>query len=182
MPPSTRSSSQISALNGSSFDGRSGHLNAGGSLERNATRIVLRASPVRRISSLIETPRTKCSLRNSAQRSTSSTSSPWLSISMTEPGSPRPRTPPPPSKQGQISTGEGGSVFHRRRQPSGTTGREARKGPANEVVRSGSWRASVHLWSDCGPTVQQKIPATCNFRISVPHLCPVARTRAGQSP
>jgi hypothetical protein len=85
---------------GSKRDFESGHRNVGGSLERNAARIVLRAKPVRRINSLIETPRTKCSLRSSAQRSTSSTSSPWLSISMTKPGSPQPRTPPPPSREG----------------------------------------------------------------------------------
>src|ERR1700684_2929178 len=34
-----------------------------------------------------------------------------------EPGSPTPRTPPPPPEGGQISTGEEGSVSHRRRQP-----------------------------------------------------------------
>jgi hypothetical protein len=32
-----------------------------------------------------------------------------------EPGSPRPRTPPPPPNRGQFSTGEEGSVSHRRR-------------------------------------------------------------------
>jgi hypothetical protein len=32
-----------------------------------------------------------------------------------EPGSPTPRTPPPPPEGGQISTGEEGSVSHRRR-------------------------------------------------------------------
>jgi hypothetical protein len=66
----------ISSLNGSSFDGRPGHLNVGGRDERNAEPIVLRASPVRRTSSLIDTPRTNCSRRNSAQRSTSSTPPP----------------------------------------------------------------------------------------------------------
>ena len=35
---------------------------------------------------------------------------------MIEPGSPPPRTPPPPPEGGQISTGEGGSVSHRRGQ------------------------------------------------------------------
>jgi hypothetical protein len=62
-------------LNGSSFDHRSGQRNPGGASERNAARIVLRASPVRRVSSLIDTPRTKCSRRSSAQRSTSSNAS-----------------------------------------------------------------------------------------------------------
>ena len=35
---------------------------------------------------------------------------------MIEPGSPAPRTPPPPPEGGQISTGEEGSVSHRRGQ------------------------------------------------------------------
>ncbi|MGZ6576615.1 MAG: hypothetical protein ACXVHJ_37255, partial [Solirubrobacteraceae bacterium] len=43
-------------MNGSSFDRRSGHLNAGGSSERKAARIVSRDKPVRRTSSLIATP------------------------------------------------------------------------------------------------------------------------------
>ncbi len=60
-------------VDGSSFDGRSGQRNLGGASERNAERTVLRAKPVRRINSLIETPRTKCSLRSSAHCSTSST-------------------------------------------------------------------------------------------------------------
>ena len=47
---------------------------------RGAARIVLRDMPVRRASSLIETPRTKCSRRNSAHRSTSST--PHLPVSI----------------------------------------------------------------------------------------------------
>ncbi len=38
---------------------------------------------------------------------------------MTEPGSRHPRTPPPPPEGGQHSTGEGGSVFHRRRHQLG---------------------------------------------------------------
>jgi hypothetical protein len=63
----------ISSLNGSSLDGRSGQRKPGGASERSATLIVLRARPVRRTSSLIETPRMKCSRRSSAQRSTSST-------------------------------------------------------------------------------------------------------------
>ena len=70
---SSRSSSWISSLNGSSFDGRAGPLITRRRIERNAALIVLRDSPVRRTSSLIETPRTKCSLRSSAHRSTSST-------------------------------------------------------------------------------------------------------------
>jgi hypothetical protein len=57
------------------LDGRSGQRNVGGAPDRNAARIVLRARPVRRISSLIETPRTKCSRRSSAQRFTSSNAS-----------------------------------------------------------------------------------------------------------
>lgn len=61
------------SLNGSSFDGRSGQRNPGGASERNTERIVLRAKPVRRTNSLIETPRTKCSRRSSAHCSKSST-------------------------------------------------------------------------------------------------------------
>jgi len=68
-------------LNGSSFDGVRERSYVGGACERSATLIVLRASPVRRINSLMETPRTKCSLRKSAQRSTSSTT--LLPVSVT---------------------------------------------------------------------------------------------------
>jgi hypothetical protein len=115
-PGSPRKSSWISSLNGSSFDGRSGQRNPGGTSDLSAVLIVLRASPVRRINSLIETPRTKCSLRSSAHRSTSSTPLPGLDNTI-EPGSTRPRTPPPPPEGGQISTGEEGSISHRRRHP-----------------------------------------------------------------
>ncbi len=57
-------------MNGSSFDGRSGTLNTGGSVDRNAARIVFLDSPVRRTSSLIGTPRTKCSRRNCGHAAT----------------------------------------------------------------------------------------------------------------
>jgi hypothetical protein len=72
---SSLSSRWISSLNGPSFDGRSGQRNPGSASERNAARIVLRARPVRRANSLIDTPRTKCSRRSSDQRSTSSNAS-----------------------------------------------------------------------------------------------------------
>jgi hypothetical protein len=45
------------------------------------------------------------------QRSTSSTTLLPVSVTATEPGSPRPRMPSPPPVGGQFSVGEGGSVF-----------------------------------------------------------------------
>ena len=79
-------------------------------------------SPVRRASSLIDTPRTKCSRRSSAHCSTPT--NPFLPASTqrrTERGSTPPRTPPPHAPGGQISTGGGGSVFTRRRHSSRAT-------------------------------------------------------------
>jgi hypothetical protein len=72
---SSPSSRWISALNGSSFEPAGARRYTGGFSERNARRTVLRSTPNRRASSLIDTPRTKCSRRNSAHRSTSSTPS-----------------------------------------------------------------------------------------------------------
>jgi tetratricopeptide (TPR) repeat protein len=60
-----------------------------------------------RVLKFTETPRTKCSRRSSAQRSTSSTLPLPVSITTIEPGTPQPRTPPPPPQGGQLSTGEG---------------------------------------------------------------------------
>jgi hypothetical protein len=94
-------------LNGSNTDGRCGHRNAGGTSERSAARIVLRANPVRRASSLIDTPRTKCSRRSSAQRSTSSNAFLLASVDNTRPGSTRPRTPPPPPRGSNLNRRRG---------------------------------------------------------------------------
>jgi hypothetical protein len=87
------------------------------------------ANRVRLTSSLIGTPRTKCSRRNSAQRSTSSTPSSRLDrhdrarVDITLDASAT-------IQGGQISTGEGGSVSHRCRQP--------RRQPPNCAPRSRS--------------------------------------------
>ncbi len=64
-------------------------------------------SPVRRINSLIDTPRTKCSRRSSAQRSTSSTTLLPVSTTTIEPGL---HTTPNAS-----ATAQGGSILNRRR-------------------------------------------------------------------
>src|SRR3954453_12181462 len=110
MPASSSNSRWISSLNGSSFEPGDARRYDGASAERNAARTVLRDKPVRRASSLIETPRTKCSRRSSAHRSTPT--NPFLLASIHRPsrGSTAHRTPPPPPEGGHFSTGEGGSV------------------------------------------------------------------------
>jgi hypothetical protein len=75
-----------------------------GRSERSAERIVLRASPVRRTSSLIETPRNEMLPAQLGPAPHVQHALLPVSIAMT----PTPRTPPPPPKGGQISTGEGG--------------------------------------------------------------------------
>ena len=129
------SSSWISSLNSSSFDRRSGHRNAGGASERNATRTVLREIPYRRASSRTPTPRTKCSRRSSAQRSTSSTTF-LLARSPPEP-SEGPRPPGQP-QVGQISTARGGSEVNRCRHEGAITS-TARKSRAARASVFGPW-------------------------------------------
>ena len=117
---SSFSSRWISSLNGSSFDGRSGHRNIGGRSERNATRIVLRASPVRRTSSLIDTPRTNLPAKLGPALHIPHASF-WLSIATDRARlTTTPDASPPPTNGGQFSAGEGRSVFHRRRHEPGT--------------------------------------------------------------
>src|SRR5215210_6037242 len=118
MSGSRLSSSWISSLNGSSFDADRSRRYVGAVDERNAALIVLRLSPLRRASCLIETPRTKYSRRSSAHCSTQT--NPFLPRSTTRPserhyplGHLRPR-----ARGGQYWTGGGGSVFTRRRHPS----------------------------------------------------------------
>src|SRR5215210_5193614 len=109
MSGSRLSSSWISSLNGSSFDPDRSRRYVGAVDERNAALIVLRLSPLRRASCLIETPRTKCSRRSSAHCSTST--NPFLPSldHMTERGSLPPRTPPPTRLRGvNIGPAEGG--------------------------------------------------------------------------
>ena len=79
---------------------------------RSAARIVLRLIPVRRASSLIETPRTKCSRRSSAQPSTPNNPLHPHSVSTTKPGSTAIRTPPPPARRGSTFDRRRGVSFH----------------------------------------------------------------------
>ncbi|MGZ6669483.1 MAG: PPOX class F420-dependent oxidoreductase [Solirubrobacteraceae bacterium] len=72
---------------------------------------MFRAKPVRRTSSLIGTPRTKCSRRSSAHCSTSSTPPPGPRSTRTRPGSRSPRTPPPPSRGVKSQPAKGGQFL-----------------------------------------------------------------------
>ena len=87
------------------------------SIDLNAARTVFRDNPVRRTNSLIDTPRTKCSRRSSAQRSTSSTPSS------------RPRSTRPGQGHhhpGRLRLIQGGQYLNRREGGQSPTGADTR--------------------------------------------------------
>jgi hypothetical protein len=86
------SSRWISSLNGSSFDPTGARRYAGGSSLRTARSTVSLASPVRRLISPFDKPRTKCSRRITAHCSTSTTRSSRARSAHTSPGSEGHRT------------------------------------------------------------------------------------------
>ena len=109
--------------------------------------------PVRRSSSLIDTPRTKCSRRNSAHCSTSNTTLLPVSVTATEPGSTRPRTPPPPphgvnsqpAKRGQFLTGADGTAVPHRQAQAGASQQARRLLSAVHCGHLQRWSADTRI-------------------------------------
>jgi hypothetical protein len=106
-------------------------------LRRSARLTVLRSIPYRRASSLIETSRTKCSPRNSAHLSTSSTPPSPSSITKTKPGSTDPRTPLPSAQRGCVFNRQKGGEFSTGADTLGAAPRdpEIRTNPNGERVK-----------------------------------------------